>query len=423
MKQLYTNNAKSVLSASITDEDEEITIDSDDAELFAEIDEGNEYQVATLVEPLNPGKAAEIVIITARDGQVLTVQRGAEGTTAQAWSAGVTQVQGRITAGTLEAFPQQDTQAAAGALGLAGATASGNRAVAIGQGTKASNSDAIAVGASCEAHGYAAASFGYDSEATGSYSMALGINAESFGEKSVALGLDAESWAMNALGITAIPALQRGYQGDNYVTRLMGLPTMFAAPFVELAEGKEWQAESVYRGGDIVIPSTPNGFSYRLFPFAKRDFDYETKSFDLNFEATTGETEPEWTTKVGFDVAANDAPDAAWVCISLEEWFVEIPDNMMFFPDEIGFICTDYEDVTGPPSVSVGTLDDPMMLVDNEALSDVNGPNTVHRFSGFNQGLNGIVKFTLEAPATGSGSTMQGRFYMRGTFVQLKGNV
>lgn len=99
MSQLYSNNAITALTAAITASATTLTV-ANGAVLPALT--AGDYFLVTLIG-LNANGAEdkwEIVKVTARSSNTLTVVRGQEGTTAQAWANG-TLVEARLTAGTL----------------------------------------------------------------------------------------------------------------------------------------------------------------------------------------------------------------------------------------------------------------------------------------------------------------------------------
>ena len=99
MSILFANNAKSTLSSTITDSATTITVS--DGSGFPSPAEGEEFY-ATMVSG-SPENNWEIVKVTARTGNDLTVVRGQEGTSAQGWVAG-TKIEMRITAGIMDAI-------------------------------------------------------------------------------------------------------------------------------------------------------------------------------------------------------------------------------------------------------------------------------------------------------------------------------
>ena len=90
---LFTNNAFSLLASGITDSATSISVTADDGALFPNPTGGN-YFYATLIDTSNN---LEIVKCTARSTDALTVVRGAESTTARAYSAG-DRIELRLTA-------------------------------------------------------------------------------------------------------------------------------------------------------------------------------------------------------------------------------------------------------------------------------------------------------------------------------------
>lgn len=97
MAVLYTNNAASTLSASITNTATSFSVTSGQGALFPAIT-GSDYFYVTLLD--NSGNI-EIVKVTARNTDTFTVTRAQDGTTARAWSAN-DKVELRITRSMLD---------------------------------------------------------------------------------------------------------------------------------------------------------------------------------------------------------------------------------------------------------------------------------------------------------------------------------
>ena len=99
MAQLYVNNLSAVLSGAISDTDTAITVVDGSA---MPTPSGGDYFLLTLVgfDGSLVENAWEIIKVTARSGNDLTVVRGQEDTTAVAWSGG-TYMELRVTAETM----------------------------------------------------------------------------------------------------------------------------------------------------------------------------------------------------------------------------------------------------------------------------------------------------------------------------------
>lgn len=96
MAVLFTNNASSTLASAISNVQTSLTLATGTGALFPSIS-GSDYFYATIV---NSSNLIEIVRVTARSGDVLTVLRGQEGTSARAYNAG-DKVEVRVTAAGL----------------------------------------------------------------------------------------------------------------------------------------------------------------------------------------------------------------------------------------------------------------------------------------------------------------------------------
>ncbi len=104
LKQLFTNNAVSLLAAPISSSATTLAVLAGHGALYPAITEAGHYFLVTLEN--ETATAREIVKVNGRVGDVFTgLERGWEGTTPQNWAAGGgndTLVDHRVTAGTLE---------------------------------------------------------------------------------------------------------------------------------------------------------------------------------------------------------------------------------------------------------------------------------------------------------------------------------
>lgn len=98
---LFTNNASAALASSITTSSTTITVTTGSGALFPAISGGN-YFYATLTDSSNN---LEIVKVTARATDVLTVVRAQEGTTARAYAA-ADKIELRVTAAGMNSLAQ-----------------------------------------------------------------------------------------------------------------------------------------------------------------------------------------------------------------------------------------------------------------------------------------------------------------------------
>ena len=98
---LFTNNAVSSLQAGIAATDVALTISASDAAAFPQPVAATDYFIVTLEDKLQNPVLREVVKCTARVGNLLTIVRAQEDTTAVAFGLGVT-VSHRLTAGSIQ---------------------------------------------------------------------------------------------------------------------------------------------------------------------------------------------------------------------------------------------------------------------------------------------------------------------------------
>lgn len=104
--QLYQNNAAGRLASDLTAGAVSLTLQAGNGALFPSPTPGASCFLATLYQFVaNQEANHEIVLVTARAGDVLTIQRAQEGTTARAFAAG-DPVELRLTAGSLNSMDQ-----------------------------------------------------------------------------------------------------------------------------------------------------------------------------------------------------------------------------------------------------------------------------------------------------------------------------
>lgn len=98
MAQLFANNASSTLVSGVAGADTALALPAGDGALFPSL-AGADFFLLTLTQPASE-TSWEIVKVTARAGDALTVVRAQEGTAAAAWGAG-TKAELRLTAASM----------------------------------------------------------------------------------------------------------------------------------------------------------------------------------------------------------------------------------------------------------------------------------------------------------------------------------
>ncbi|OVZ74334.1 gp53-like domain-containing protein [Yersinia intermedia] len=124
---LSANNASTVLSAGISASATTLTVNTGTGGLFPSPVSGTSFFKLTLIDAAT-GTLTEIVHVTARTGDTMTIVRGQEGTVSRLWSANDISAN-MMTAGTLDLFAQSGTLGGAALLNVgttAGTVAAGN---------------------------------------------------------------------------------------------------------------------------------------------------------------------------------------------------------------------------------------------------------------------------------------------------------
>ncbi|EOB3116329.1 hypothetical protein ACIJH6_003936, partial [Yersinia enterocolitica] len=124
---LSANNASTVLAAGISASATTLTVNTGTGGLFPSPVSGTSFFKLTLIDSAT-GTLTEIVHVTARSGDAMTIVRGQEGTANRLWSANDIAAN-MMTAGTLDLFAQSGGLGGAALLNVgttAGTVAAGN---------------------------------------------------------------------------------------------------------------------------------------------------------------------------------------------------------------------------------------------------------------------------------------------------------
>lgn len=400
----FSNNASSTLAAGITSTETALTLASGGGANFVALATGD-WQMATLE---NTSGGLEIIKITARSGDNLTVVRGQESTAALDFAVG-TVVEARLTAGPLGTFTNNAaTNSGFAVLG----TAAGYEAVTLGARATATQYSGVSLGSDVVNTGNSAIAIGNAAQTVASGSVAIGISAVAKSSNAVAVGAFAVASAKESLAIASFPAIQRG--GTDYygLRTCLSLPSIIFSPPMPLGDIAAWQANTVYTDGDCVEPTTPNGryYVYRVLAYVGGSTN----------TGTSGATEPTWPTYA--DGTVTDNTVAKWYGYSKTPFSLSLPSGAggsRFYADEVGYICDEYSDITAAPFVSFGSAG---AMISNQQLTGITAVNMRHRFISPGQDGATSIVFSVDTRATGaSAPRFNGRFYARGVFFQNRG--
>ena len=374
MSQLFANNVDTTLASPLTDIATSAAL-TDGSGLPTPT--GGDYVLVTLVAVGN----YEILKVTARSTNTITIERAQEGTTARNWLAGTRAFAG-ITAGSFTPLlVNQTTQTNSLLLGNSAATANtsavgigylaeanGNEATAVGgrsaeanaakatavgsyclveaeEGTALGNSASvystapagIAIGGLSQVHGFAGVAIGPSSDATGDDSISIGFGSAAIGEGSVAIGAYADANRDRVLAISALPAATR------------------------FPEAAAYWWENVTLGSVIT-----------------------TAALDLK---------------------------------TLQTYEITLPTGVLFFPDEVGIIITTANTVTVQPTVQFGINASAQEHLDAVATTGLDAVGVRQRFQTLKT-ANGAATLRFEVTVVATATTLTGRVYWRGFAVE-----
>lgn len=368
MTHLFTNNAESLTASALTMSagTSTVSVMSGEGDLFANPDVDG-FQMLTIGAGDGP---FEIVKMTARTGDVLTIKRRQESAHFQAWPSG-TVISARITAGMLGDMVQSGPSPA---------------------------------------------------EKSG----AITPTSQAWARGSTAIGAGAVAEVENGWKIRGLPVIPHDH--DLYDMGGMGnggVEAVITSPFVDLGEPRTWAATTYVVDGEIVRPTTPNGYQYRVVVLSRLTTEAPSR---LTTGAPAGSTqtdadEPIFGTTVGEFTASADGTHK-FLCQKPSEGFaLNLPG--VFFPSEVGFICytSDRSGITTKPSISVGTsgADGTITIMPTTQLTQIPSNNrlaAIHRESPTSDVAAQDLLLRLEVAA--AGGRYVGRFFLRGLLIDAR---
>jgi len=371
MTQQFTNSIDTTLSALISDSATSATLT--DATGLSE-PTGGDFELLTLAA----SGATEIVKVTARSGNTVTIVRAQEGTTAQSWSAG-TRVYAAVTAGSLDRMVQNESTSTGALAAVSGALA-GNNSVAIGSGADAdgvasavvvgqngavSTQRGIAVGASANAGAEEAVSIGYVSESAAASAVAIGSTSYVSGARAVALGAEALADGEESIAV--------GYFSLTDTTA----PNSLAIGAVEA-----YTANTAHIGMLQAAPPSGSGLSG---------------------------TNAAWKMSSAGIVILSEVVDLK----TTQSHTIAIPSGVTFFPEEVGVIITEASAVTGQPSLRFGITGTEAKFLAISATTGLTAAGNRQRFATLASD-DGATTLRSEVTTGATGTTLSGRIYWRG---------
>ena len=348
MAQLFSNNVDTALAAALSDSATSATL-ADGSGLRSPT--GGDYELLTLAAAGN----YEIVRITARTGNSITITRAQEGTTARSWLSGTRAFAG-VTAGTLSGLGG----------GLVNNTESTNALALLG--TVTDNATGIAIGheASVTSTGSGSMAIGPSATADGNIALAVGESASATAQEAVAFGRQASASEQYALALGAGAAAGGAYS-------------------VTIGAGASTDADDVF-----VLTGLPTVSKY---------------AYSASVAASTNVAAPAIVTSGVLNLK------------NTQTYEIPIPTGVTFFPDEVGIIISTADTVTGQPTVRWGINGATEQYVDSAATTGLEAVGDRQRWTSLKTAKGtSTLRFQITTGATGT--TLTGRIYWRGFAVE-----
>lgn len=432
-KQIFSNNARATLATSITAASTSISLATGKGALFASPSGGN-WQLATLTDGTN----YEIVKITARSTDTLTVTRGQEGTSARTWAANALIYAG-ITTGSLDRLPQNISQqtdgfALTGASDAAYTTWAANTTYTWGSCVKGTNNKIFfcsnspsGVSGSSEptwsASQYGAqttdntitwvyvgdqttfiegTALGTTARAVIDGATALGFSAVAAGEQSTALGYfsTAFNWSTAVGGNAAaydMDSIAIGYGSTCYYSG-------YANGYGNIALG-DYSRTKGYQNCTAIGESATNrvGGTHVVTGMSMVCRASGLYAPNAHLYSTAQETYI-MSAEINLKTTADDVVSFT------------IPTGATLFPDEMGLIITTADTATVAPDVSFGVTGNTTALLTSTTAT---GCTTAKKRKTFApSALDGINSFTASVKTGATATALKGRFYVKGMLVE-----
>jgi len=382
MSQLYSNNAETTLAASLSDSATTATVA--DGSVF-QSPSGSNFELLTL---LAAGQF-EIVRLTARTGNTLTITRAQESTTARTWVSG-TQIFGGVTAGTLAAL-LQNGGTGFGAMALGGlSSATGSYATAYGYLALADYNNAIALGYASNAGALDTLCVGYGTNVYAQRSSAIGRSVNVYGEESIAAGRSVTSYGNQTVLIGA-----GGFVEDAGAVAIGN--DVYAGGVDSVAIGTLADVDFEVVGGVAIGATsviTTRSMQAAALPVVPRANGLEADAY--------------WKMAGCASVLCSGVLDMT----TTQTYTITMPEGVTFFPEEVGVIVTAADTVTGQPSVRFGATGDEarylaITATTSNAVAERNRWTTL-------ASANGSTTLRVEVTAAATATALSARAYWRG---------
>ena len=394
MTQLFSNGVDTTLAASLAIGGTSATL-TDGSMLSTPT--GGDFELITL----SALESFEIVKVTARSANAVTIVRAQEGTAAAEWPAG-TRVVTSITAGGLDLIRTPDPVE----IGV-GASASGAVSMAVGPGAVASGNPSVAVGIDALASGTFSTAMGPSGAALGSWSAAFGEGARAENQSCTSFGAEAYSQALQATAVGAVAkADDQNAVAVGAFSEALGWGSVVVGSFAQ-AQGDESTAIGLYSN---VIGPRSIGLGFTNIPGSvERVFQVGALPAVPMPWGTTPESTAAYTMSGSQSVIMTQPLDLK----TLQTRTIPIPLGATFFPEEVGVIITDADGVTGQPTIRFGITGDETKFLAATATAGMDAVHDRHVYGALSS-TDGAKTLRAEVTVAATGTTLRGRIYWKG---------
>ena len=399
MAQLFSNGVDTTLAATLAIGGTSATL-TDGSGLQAPT--GGDFELITLIAAGN----FEIVRVTARATNVVTITRAQEGTTAREWPSG-TRVVGAITAGSMIAL-REPAKVQIGA----GANASGTNSTAIGAEAVATLNHSVAVGdgslAAGDGNNAGAVAVGRYAWVEGDHGVAIGNNAWVAKESGFSAGSNAwseERWNVTIGHFAKARADYATVVGAWSVTNTAAEGATAVGAYCEAnaigttlmgAYGVSFGDHCIGLGGTYIPDTVERVFQVHALPAVPRSY--------------TGSQANAAFRMVGCQSVIMSEPlDLK----TLQTHTIPVPSGATFFPEEVGVIVTAAAGVTGQPTIRFGITGAETQYLAATATVGLDAVHDRHVYGALDS-TDGAKTLLAEITVAATGTTLTGRIYWKG---------
>lgn len=288
---------------------------------------------------------------------------------------------------------------------------SGDSGTAVGVSADAFT-NASALGKSSKALGSSSIAIGSSAEATGTSSVAMGVGAQARSLRGVAIGSGAQNYIVqNAISTAGLPITHHPFNwwtGNEAFSNTGLIGTLISEP-LDLTGGSTWLASTPYNHGDVIKPTTPNGFQYLWYD---NGFDIWSDPDLSGYTPGSSEaSEPTWPVVSG---DSYDGANGSWIAVSNSAYTIAL--HADFLIEEVLFIAYNCSGISSQANISIGQVGSLTKAVNNQPTVSLLADKDVTKWTLAQPVLLSDITISIDTLAVGT--QMLGNFVFKGFYAK-----